>query len=144
MDILVINGPNLNLLGTRQPKIYGSLSYQALCDELEAFAKKLQIKLEIKQTNFEGIIIDLLHYAHNKNFQGVVLNAAAYTHTSYAIYDAILAIDVPVVEVHLTDPKTRTESFRHTSVIENACVKTFSGEGLQSYINAINFLKVGY
>ena len=141
MDILVINGPNLNLLGTRQTDIYGNKSYEELCNEIKHYAEKKAVNVEIQQTNLEGIIIDLLHYAHDKKMAGVILNAAAYTHSSYAIYDAILAIDVPVVEVHISDPKTRKEAFRHTSIIEPACIKTFSGEGLNSYLKAMDILR---
>ncbi|MFU8785815.1 MAG: type II 3-dehydroquinate dehydratase [Candidatus Izemoplasmataceae bacterium] len=140
MHILVINGPNLNLLGTRQVEIYGNKTYQDLENILKEEALNLDISIEIHQTNFEGIIIDLLHYAKHKNFDGILLNAAAYTHYSYAIYDAILAIHLPVVEVHLTDLASRKEAFRRTSVIEDACIKTFSGKGFDSYIEALNYL----
>lgn len=140
MNILVINGPNLNLLGTRQVDIYGSKTYQDLENRLKEEALNLGVSIEIHQTNFEGIILDLLHYAKHKNISGVLLNAAALTHYSYALYDAILAIDIPVVEVHLTDIKTRKEAFRQISVIEEACIKTFSGKGFESYIEALNFL----
>lgn len=141
MDILVINGPNLNLLGTRQVDIYGQQTYRELCDEIKHYAHQKKVNIEIQQTNLEGIIIDLLHYAHHKKMDGIILNAAAYTHSSYAIYDAILAIDVPVVEVHLSDPKRRDEAFRHVSMIESACIKTFSGEGVNSYFKALDALK---
>ncbi len=140
MRILIVNGPNLNLLGTREPEIYGKMTYESLNEELQAYAKKNKLSLEIRQSNLEGIIIDLLHYAAFEKFDGVCLNAAAYTHYAYAIYDAIKAIDVPVVEVHLTDPARRPEPFRKVSVIEDACVATFKGEGITSYKKAIAYL----
>lgn len=140
MKLLVINGPNINLLGTREVSVYGHKTYDDLENYLKDVANTLQVDLEIHQTNLEGIIIDLLHYAYFKKMDGVVLNAAAYTHYSYAIKDAIKAIPVPVVEVHLSDIKSREESFRHTSVIEDVCVKTFSGKGFESYLDAIQYL----
>lgn len=140
MRILIINGPSINLLGERQPDLYGSSSYQDLEITLQDFANDHTIECEVHQTNFEGIIIDLLHYAHQRKFDGVVLNAGAYTHYSYAIYDAILAITPPVIEVHLTNPKEREEAFRHVSVIESACRTSFVGKGFNSYLEALNYL----
>lgn len=140
MKLLVINGPNINLLGVREVSIYGHKTYEDLETYLHDAAKDFNIDIEIHQTNLEGIIIDLLHYAYFKKMDGVILNAAAYTHYSYAIKDAIKAIPVPVVEVHLSDIKTREESFRHKSVIEDVCEKTFSGNGFLSYLDAIQYL----
>ena len=140
MHILIINGPNLNLLGKREPSIYGSKTYPDLEKALNDAALSLNITVEIHQTNLEGIIIDLLHYAEHKNFQGVILNAAAYSHYSYAIYDAIKAIDIPVVNVHLTDPTKRSEAFRALDVIEPAALKTFKGNGFKSYLDALSYL----
>ncbi len=144
MRILIINGPNLNMLGTREVDIYSNMTYQYLEKQLKEYAGSQAIDVEIRQTNLEGIIIDMLHYAAFEKFDGVILNAAAYTHYSYAIYDAIKAINLPVIEVHLTNPKTREEAFRHTSVIESACTKTFQGNHIQSYIDAIDYLKDHY
>ncbi len=141
MNILIINGPNLNLLGTREPTIYGEKTYQDLETTLKDYAASLNIELDIHQTNFEGIIIDLLHHAYSKPYHGIILNAAALSHYSYAIYDAIKAVDVPVVNVHLTDPTTRNEAFRHNDVIEAACLSTFKGKGFRSYQDAITFLQ---
>ncbi len=140
MRILIINGPNLNLLGQREPHLYGHETYQDLETRLQDKAAALNVEVDIRQTNFEGIILDLCHYAQQEAFDGIILNAAALTHYSYALYDAIQAIDVPVVEVHLTDPKTRKEHWRHTSVIEKACIRTFSGQHFKSYEQALDFL----
>jgi 3-dehydroquinate dehydratase-2 len=140
MKLLVINGPNINLLGVREKEIYGTKTYQDLETFIKDASDALGVLVEIHQTNLEGIIIDLLHYAHFKAMDGVILNAAAYTHYSYAIRDAIKAINVPVIEVHLSDIKTRKEPFRHLSVIESVCEKTFSGKGFESYLEAIHYL----
>ncbi len=138
MTILIINGPNLNMLGTREPDIYGTMTYDELVENLKTYAEDRHIQVDIKQSNLEGIMIDMLHYASHMGFDAVILNAAAFTHYSYALYDAIKAIDLPVFEVHLTDPDTREEPFRHTSVIRDACKATFKGEGLMSYKKAID------
>ncbi len=141
MRILIINGPNLNMLGLREPHIYGSMTYKAFEASLKDYAKNLNLDVEIHQTNLEGIIIDLLHYAHHQSFDGVILNAAAYTHYAYSLYDAIKSIAPPVIEVHLTDPFNRKESFRHLSVIEDVCEKTFKGNHIKSYYEALDYLK---
>ncbi len=141
MHILIINGPNLNLLGSREPSIYGNKSYKDLEKYLHECAQSLAITIEIHQSNLEGIIIDLLHYAKHKNFQAVILNAAAYSHYSYAIYDAIKAINLPVINVHLTDPSNRSEAFRKVDVLKAASLKTFKGEGFESYKKALIYCK---
>lgn len=140
MRILIINGPSLNMLGKREPDIYGTMTYQTLETALKDYAKTLKIDVEIHQSNLEGIIIDLLQHAHNSEFDGVILNAAAYTHYAYSLYDAIKSILLPVVEVHLTDPSKREEPFRHHSVIEKACAGTFKGKHIESYFDALHFL----
>lgn len=140
MRILVINGPNINLLGTREPHIYGEMTYADFEKELSTYCESKHVEVEIRQTNLEGIIIDMLHYAQHEAFDAVILNAAAFTHYAYAIYDAIKAISVPVVEVHFTDPETREEAFRKHSVITNACEATFKGNHIRSYFDAIDFL----
>ncbi len=140
MKLLVINGPNINLLGIREVSVYGHNTYKDLETRLKEEANSLNVEIEIHQTNLEGIIIDLLHYAYYKKLDGVLLNAAAYTHTSYAIRDAIKAIPTKVIEVHLSDIKKREETFRHVSVIEDVCDKTFSGKGIESYIEAMHYL----
>lgn len=140
MKILIINGPNLNFLGIREPNVYGKMTYQELCNLLYNYGKEKEIDLLIEQTNYEGKIIDLLQNAYfEQEISGIILNAAAYTHYSYAIHDAIKAINKPVIEVHLSDPSTRDE-FRHLSVIEQVCKKTFKGMGINSYYQAIDYL----
>lgn len=136
--ILVINGPNLNLLGEREPGIYGNDTYEALCDLIMDKAEGLGVKCEVFQSNHEGAIIDKLHMAR-KNFDGVVLNAGAYTHYSYAIRDAIAAIQIPVVEVHISNVFARDE-FRKTSVIGPVCRGSISGFGFGSYLMAMEAL----
>ena len=137
MKIAVIHGPNLNLLGKREPDIYGTKTLMELNQEIENhFADKNELKFF--QSNHEGAIIDFLHDTSGWS-DAFIINPAAYTHTSYAIRDAISAINVPCVEVHLSDINKR-ESFRKTSVIKPVCVKQISGLGFQSYISAIKFL----
>ena len=136
--ILVITGPNLNLLGEREPGIYGNDTYEALCDLIMDKAESLGVKCEVFQSNHEGAIIDKLHMAR-KNFDGVVLNAGAYTHYSYAIRDAIAAIQIPVVEVHISNVFARDE-FRKTSVIGPVCRGSISGFGFGSYLMAMEAL----
>ncbi len=138
MNILVLNGPNLNMIGIREPAIYGNKTY----NELEKYLKDLQnsysVKIDIKQSNLEGILIDILHYG-NDTYDGVILNAGAFTHYSYALYDAIKSIQIPVVEVHLSDI-TKREEFRKVSVIRDACVGTIMGLGFTSYEEGLKLL----
>ena len=138
MKFLVINGPNLNLLGEREPDVYGSNSLQAINDELFGAARSMGLDLLFFQSNSEGGIIDRLHSARTE-FDGVILNAGAYTHYSYAIRDAIAAIKIPVVEVHLSNVNSRDE-FRKTSVIAPVCAGTIAGFGKHSYILALSAL----
>lgn len=135
MNILVINGPNLNLLGIREPGVYGSDSLQEIQSEIIAETKALNIDVEFYQSNHEGGIIDALHNAMG-DADGVVLNAGAYTHYSYAIRDAIKAIKIPVVEVHMSNVDSR-EEFRHVSVIAPVCKGSIAGFGKFSYILGI-------
>lgn len=137
-NILVINGPNLNLLGEREPGIYGDESYESLCDAIMDKADELKAKCEVFQSNHEGAIIDKLHSARI-NFDGVVLNAGAYTHYSYAIRDAISAIKIPVIEVHISNVFARDE-FRKESVIAPVCKGSISGFGFMSYLLAMEAL----
>ena len=138
MKILVINGPNLNLLGVREPAIYGRQTYA----ELEAFVAKTAavcgVEVEVRQTNHEGVIVDWIQECRGK-FDALVINAAAYTHTSVAIHDAIKAVQVRTVEVHLSEPKNR-DDFRKISFIESVAEKTCSGRGFESYADAIRHL----
>jgi 3-dehydroquinate dehydratase-2 len=136
--ILVINGPNLNLLGEREPGIYGDESYESLTALIMDKADSLGIKCEVFQSNHEGAIIDKIHAAR-KSFDGVVLNAGAYTHYSYAIRDAIAAVKIPVVEVHISNVFARDE-FRKNSVIGPVCCGSISGFGFNSYILAMEAL----
>jgi 3-dehydroquinate dehydratase-2 len=138
MNILVLNGPNLNMIGIREPEIYGSKTYQDLESFLNNLAENYHFTIDIKQSNLEGILIDLLQYA-NDRFDGVILNAGAFTHYSYALYDAIKSIQIPVIEVHLSDINSR-EEFRKVSVIRSACKASFMGEGFISYEKGIKYL----
>lgn len=135
MNILIINGPNLNLLGKREPGVYGNDSLQEIQSEIIAETKALNIDVEFYQSNHEGGIIDALHNAMD-DADGVVLNAGAYTHYSYAIRDAIKAIKIPVVEVHMSNVDSR-EEFRHVSVIAPVCKGSIAGFGKFSYILGI-------
>lgn len=141
MNILILNGPNLNMLGKREPEVYGNKSYQDLELFLKGFEEKYDITVDVKQSNLEGILIDLLQYADD-NFDGVILNAGAFTHYSYALYDAIKSISIPVVEVHISDI-TKREEFRKVSVIRNACVASVMGLGFQSYEEGLKILLKG-
>ncbi len=138
MNILIINGPNLNLLGKREPHIYGKDSYKDLVSFCKKSAKIFNAKTTVLQTNCEGKIINWIHKA-NKKYHGIILNAGALTHYSYALYDAIKAINIPVVEVHLSDINNR-EPFRKQSVIKDACIATISGLGFKGYKKAIKLL----
>lgn len=141
MKILVINGPNLNLLGEREPSVYGDESLRSINDELSFKAKNLGHEISFFQSNSEGSIIDTLHDARLK-FDGVILNAGAYTHYSYAIRDAIAAIRIPVIEVHLSNVNNRDE-FRKTSVIAPVCRGSIAGFGKYSYalaLKALNYI----
>lgn len=136
--ILIINGPNLNLLGEREPGIYGDDTYETLCSKIMDKAENMEIKCEIFQSNHEGAIIDKLHSAR-LSCDGVVLNAGAFTHYSYAVRDAIAAIRIPVVEVHISNVFARDE-FRKNSVIAPVCKGSISGFGLASYFMAMDAL----
>ena len=138
MKILVMHGPNLNLLGEREPGIYGSDTFESINNEIVAHAQKLGFECEVFQSNSEGALIDRLHAAR-LDCGGVVLNAGAYTHYSYAIRDAIAAIKIPVVEVHLSNIHSRDE-FRHTSVIAPVCAGQIAGFGKHSYILGLEAL----
>ena len=141
MNILVLNGPNLNMLGIREPEVYGNKTYADLVSYLEDLGKKYNVKIDVKQSNLEGILIDIIHYA-NDHYDGVILNAGAFTHYSYALYDAIKSITKPVVEVHLSDI-TKREDFRKLSVIKDACVGSFMGLGFKSYEEGLKLLLKG-
>ena len=132
MKILVINGPNINMLGIREKDIYGSLNYKALCERLEKSADELKVDLDIYQSNVEGEIINTIQEAYEV-YDGIVINPGAYTHYSIAIYDALKAVNIPTVEVHISNVNAR-EEFRKTSVTAPACIGQISGFGIDSYI----------
>ena len=139
MTITVINGPNINMLGIREPKIYGKETYQDLCRKITEYSEKNGIKTEIYQSNHEGDLVDKIQQCYGKS-DGIVINPAAYTHTSVAILDAIKAVGIPTVEVHISDVSKR-EDFRQFSYIRAACYNTIAGHGTDGYIEAIEFLK---
>lgn len=138
MKILVLNGPNINMLGIREPDIYGAQSYEALCGMIEAYADKQGIEVKLFQSNHEGALVDEIQAAY-KCFDGIVINPAAYTHTSVALLDALKAVGIPAVEVHISDVSAR-EDYRQISYVRAACKKTIAGKGFDGYIEAIDYL----
>lgn len=139
MKLLVINGPNLNLLGLREPEIYGKRTYQDLLSLLRQTGKEEGVEVECFQSNHEGAIVDAIQQAYGV-FDGIVINPAAYTHTSVAILDALKAVALPAVEVHISAVSSR-EPFRQISYAGMACVRTYQGLGFDGYVQAIRFLK---
>ena len=140
MKILVINGPNMNMLGIRQPEIYGSATYEDLKAMIQAEADRLGVEVRFFQSNHEGALVDAIQQAYFEKVDGIVINPAAYTHTSVAILDALKAVALPAVEVHISDVSQR-EDFRQVSYAGMACIKTFMGLGLEGYRQAILYLK---
>ena len=140
MKILVINGPNLNFLGIREPEIYGSKTYKDLCDLIKNHANIEDIDVEIFQSNHEGVIVDKIQQAYYDKVDGIVINPAAYTHTSVAILDALKSVNIPTVEVHISDINER-EEFRKHSYISLAAIKQIKGLGFNGYIEAMKYLK---
>jgi 3-dehydroquinate dehydratase-2 len=138
MRILVINGPNLNMLGIREPDIYGRKTYRDLVFQIEAAAREMGVAVKCFQSNHEGAIVDEIQAAYGA-FDGIVINPAAYTHTSVAILDALKAVGLPAVEVHISDVDAR-EDFRRVSYVTAACLTKISGRGFQGYVDAIRFL----
>ena len=138
MKILVINGPNLNLLGLREPDIYGKRTYSDLIQMIREEADRLDVTVEFVQSNHEGALVDAIQAAY-QTADGIVINPGAYTHTSVALLDAVKAVGVPTVEVHISDPDTR-EEFRKVSYIRAACVTSIKGHGLEGYLEALRFL----
>ena len=139
MKLLVINGPNINMLGIREPGVYGSQSYAELLRLLGVWAEELGIDYEHYQSNHEGCLVDKIQEAYG-NFDGIVINPAAYTHTSIAILDALKAVGIPAVEIHISDVKAR-EDFRQISYAGLACIHTIMGQGLDGYRQAMAYLK---
>ena len=138
MKLLVLNGPNINMLGIREPGVYGSQSYAELLRLLEVWANELGVEMEHYQSNHEGALVDTIQAAYGL-FDGIVINPAAYTHTSIAILDALKAVALPAVEVHISDVKAR-EDFRQISYAGKACIKTIMRQGLDGYRQAMAFL----
>jgi 3-dehydroquinate dehydratase-2 len=138
MKLFIINGPNLNLLGIREPEHYGSKTYGDLCDKIRRHAEKRGVEVEIFQSNHEGELVDFIQSAYGKA-DGIVINPAAYTHTSVAILDAVKSVSVPTVEVHISKVDER-EAFRQVSYIRAACLATVSGKGFDGYTEAMDIL----
>ena len=139
MKILVLNGPNLNMLGIREPEVYGSSTYEDLCEMIKSYCKENNIDVEIHQSNCEGKLVSMIQQAYFDKVDGIVFNPAAYTHTSIALLDALKSVNIPCVEVHISDVSVR-EDFRQVSYIRSACFKSIMGEGFNGYISAIKAL----
>ena len=142
MKILVINGPNLNMLGVREPALYGKADYKTLIKKIKVHAKKIGVYVKCFQSNSEGEIVTVIQKAYKK-FDGIVINAGAYTHTSVAILDALKSVNIPTAEVHITDINTR-EEFRKTSYVSLFAEKVIIGKGLDGYLDALDYLKEKY
>lgn len=142
MKILVINGPNLNMLGIREPGIYGEETYESLLRKIQNHCEQKGIEVEFFQSNHEGALVDAIQGAFGK-MDGIVINPGAYTHTSIALLDAVKAISLPTVEVHISDVSKR-EEFRQISYIRSACIKTIAGHGINGYLEAIDCLEAHY
>ena len=138
MKVLVINGPNINMLGIREKDIYGTGTYKDLVEYIQKYCDEENIEASFMQSNHEGDIIDAIQGAYEK-YDGIVINPAAYTHTSIAIFDALKAVDIPAVEVHISDISNR-EEFRKISYVRNACITAISGKGFEGYLLAIKKL----
>ncbi len=140
MKIFVLNGPNLNMLGVREPEVYGNNTYEELCSKIRFYAEEKEIEVEIYQSNHEGELVDLIQKAFYENVDGIVINPAAYTHTSVALLDAVKSVSIPTVEVHISDVSVR-EAFRQQSFVRAACIATVMGKGFDGYIEAIQILE---
>ena len=139
MKILVINGPNLNMLGIREPHIYSNATYADLCETIQAHAKACDVLVDIYQSNHEGDLVDKIQEAYG-SYDGIVINPAAYTHTSIALLDALKAVGIPTVEVHISDVSKR-EEFRQISYVRLYCEKTITGHGFNGYLEAMDYLR---
>lgn len=138
MNILVINGPNLNMLGIREPDIYGKETYNGLVEKIEKYSREKGVGVTCYQSNHEGDLVDNIQFSYGV-YDGIVINPGAYTHTSVAILDALKAVSIPAVEVHISDVSAR-EDFRQISYVRDACFKTISGKGTDGYLEAIDAL----
>ena len=139
MKILVLNGPNLNMLGIREPSVYGNKTYKDLCDLINSYCNDNNIEVEIYQSNHEGDLVDRIQKAYFDKIDVIVINPAAYTHTSIALLDAVKSVNIKTVEVHISDVSKR-EDFRQVSYIRNACIASIIGKGFDGYIDAIKLL----
>lgn len=140
MKILVINGPNINMLGIREPQIYGNRTYSDLLETIKEYCNSKNIEVECFQSNYEGALIDKIQEAYFEKFDGIVINPAGYTHTSVAIADALKGVDIPFVEVHISKVDER-EDFRKISFVRNYALATISGKGFEGYLDAIKMLE---
>lgn len=140
MKLLVINGPNLNFLGIREPNVYGKETYEDLCNLINNYCQEQNIEVEIFQSNHEGAIVDKIQEAYFQKVDGIVINPGAYTHTSIALLDAVKSVSIPTVEIHISNLNQR-EDFRQVSYVGMACIKRISGLGLNGYIEAIKYLQ---
>ncbi|MBR6517232.1 MAG: type II 3-dehydroquinate dehydratase [Bacilli bacterium] len=138
MKLLVLNGPNLNFIGIREPNIYGKETYNDLCNFLNECVKDKNVELEIKQSNHEGELVDFIQQAYYDKVDGIIINPGAYTHTSIALLDAVKSVNIKTIEVHLSDV-TKREDFRQVSYIRMACVKSIMGKGFLGYKEAIEY-----
>lgn len=139
MKILVLNGPNLNFLGIREPQIYGSATYDSLVEKIKAYCKEKSVDVSVFQSNYEGALVDEIQKAYFNGVDGIVINPAAYTHTSIAILDALKAVGIPTIEVHLSKVEER-EEFRQISYVREIAIATITGKGFDGYIEAIDLL----
>lgn len=139
MKILILNGPNMNMLGIREPEIYGEQTYDDLVDMIREHAVKRNVEVSFVQSNHEGVLVDAIQEAYFNRTDGIVFNPAAYTHTSIAIADALKAVRIPTVEVHVSEPDER-EEFRRVSMIRDLVVYRVAGQGLQGYLTALDYL----
>lgn len=139
MNILVINGPNLNMLGIREPALYGSGTYDALCEKIKAYCAQKGHTVDFYQSNHEGSLVDRIQTAYSDGTEGIVINPGAYTHTSIALLDAVKSVGIPTAEVHISKVEER-EDFRQVSYIRLACVATVTGKGFDGYLEAIDIL----
>lgn len=142
MKILILNGPNINMLGIREPNIYGNVTYSELCEMINKHCTSLKIECSIYQSNHEGDLIDKIQAAYKK-YDGIVINAGGYTHTSVAILDALKSVSIPTIDVHISDINNR-DSFRKQNLIKEASIKSIIGHGVNGYLEAIDYLSENY
>ena len=142
MKILVINGPNINMLGIREPEVYGAATYEDLVAYIKDAAAERGVAVDFFQSNHEGALVDEIQRAYFDQYDGIIINPAAYTHTSVALLDAVKAVNIPTVEVHISDV-TKREDFRQVSYVRKACVGTVMGKGFDGYVEAMDLLLGG-